>query len=73
MKLTRDGELGFQKIEFRSCFGDTWVGESDIEVVKRCAKARLVRKFKLDFAREKRFEEDVRRFWRNEIGWRGRP
>jgi triacylglycerol esterase/lipase EstA (alpha/beta hydrolase family) len=42
-------------------------------VVKRCAKARLERKIKLDFAREKRFEEDVRRFWRNKIGWRGRP
>jgi hypothetical protein len=26
VKLRREGEVGFQEIEFRSCFGDRWVG-----------------------------------------------
>ncbi len=34
-------------------------------MVRRCAKARLEKKIKLDWKREKRFEEDVERIWRN--------
>lgn len=61
----KEGELQFKDIEFRACFGGRWISEGDMEDVKRCAKGRLDRKNELDKRRELRFEEDVRRFWRN--------
>ena len=63
--LGREGELQFDDIEFRSCFGERWLSGGDMSDVKRCAKRRLHKKMKLDLKREKRFAEDVRNFWRN--------
>ena len=63
--LKLKGEVGFSEIEFRACFGGRWVNGADMADVKRCAKGRLERKMDLDLKREKRFEEDVKRFWRN--------
>ncbi|KAH8748485.1 hypothetical protein F5882DRAFT_489962 [Hyaloscypha sp. PMI_1271] len=63
--LKEEGEVKFKDIEFRACFGGGWVRCGDMGDVKRCAKGRLDRKKEFDLKREKRFEEDVRRFWRN--------
>jgi hypothetical protein len=63
--LKVEGEVSFNDIEFRACFGGRWVNGGDMEDVKRCAKGRLDRKRELDLKREKRFEEDVKKFWRN--------
>jgi hypothetical protein len=55
----------FKDIQFRACFGGRWVSGGDMEDVKRCAKGSLDRKNELDGRRVLRFEEDVKRFWRN--------
>jgi hypothetical protein len=65
LPLSRKGELEFKDIEFRTCFGGRWVSGRDMEDVNRCAKGRLNQKNELDKRRELRFEEDVRRYWRN--------
>jgi hypothetical protein len=57
--------VGFQEIEFRSCFEDIWVGRGGIDVVKSCAKRRLERKISFDWDRQQRFEEDAKGFQRN--------
>lgn len=61
----KEGDVTFKDIEFRACFGGRWVSGGDMEDVKRCAKGRLDRKNELDRRRELRFEEAVRKFWRN--------
>jgi hypothetical protein len=63
--LKEEGKVKFKDIEFRACFGGRWVRCGDMSDVKRCAKGRLDRKKEFDLKREKRFDEDVRRFWRN--------
>ena len=70
-KLRRGGPLSGE-IESRTCFGDRWVGGGDIKVVKMYAKARLERKTKLDWAREKSFKEDMRRYGRMKSWLAGR-
>lgn len=62
VNLRREGEVGFQEIESRSCFGDIWVGRGEIEVANSCAKRCLERKINFDWDRQQRFEEDVRGF-----------
>jgi hypothetical protein len=63
--LKKEGEVEFYEIEFRACFGGRWVSAGEMENVERCAKGRLDRKRELDYKKEKRFGDDVRRFWRN--------
>ncbi|KAE9373395.1 hypothetical protein N431DRAFT_337317 [Stipitochalara longipes BDJ] len=63
--LKKNREVEFHEIEFRACFGGRWVNGGHMVEVKRCAKGRLDRKREMDLKREKRFEEDVKRFWRN--------
>jgi hypothetical protein len=63
--LKKEEAVEFNEIEFRACFRGRQVGGGEIEDIKRCAKGRLEIKIALDSKREKRFEEDMRRFWRN--------
>jgi hypothetical protein len=62
--LRKEGEVWLKNIEFRACFGGRWVSGKKIEDLKRCAKGRLDKKNEFD-RRKLRFEEDIRRLWRN--------